>query len=272
MIDQKQNLTGVRLWIHETMFESEKLRGKIFHIILLWSIVLSTVCVILDSDAAIRKEFGPVLTFMEWVFTILFTVEYLFRIISVRAPLRYMVSFFGVIDLLAILPSYLSVFIPGFNVFLVTRTFRLLRVFRIFKIAPYLKDAHFLITALKASKRKIILFVFSLVVLALLMGSLMYVVEGETYGFTSIPRSMYWAVVTMTTVGYGDMTPGTPLGQFIAVILMFLGYGIFAVPTGIYSVELARTVKFTSTKACDDCGKQGHDLDASYCKYCGGKL
>jgi voltage-gated potassium channel len=273
MTDQKHALTGIRLRIHETLFESESRVGKIFHIALIWAIVISTLSVILESVESIRNVAGDVLIFLEWTFTVLFTIEYGLRIISVRVPWRYMTSFYGWIDLMAILPTYLSIMLPGFNVFLIARTLRLLRIFRIFKMSPYLRDAHILIEALKTSKRKIFLFVYSLVVLAMLMGSMMYAVEGEEHGFTSIPKSMYWAVVTMSTVGYGDLTPKTTGGQFIAVILMLMGYGIFAVPTGIYSVELARTMKaLTNTRACNDCGKQGHDSDAEFCKFCGGKL
>ncbi len=273
MTDQKQNLTGFRLRFHETLFESESRMGKIFHIALIWAIIFSTLCVILESVESVRNIAGDALIFLEWLFTVLFTIEYGLRIYSVRMPRRYMTSFYGLIDLMAILPTYLSILLPGFNVFLIARTLRLLRIFRIFKMVPYLQDAHILVEALKTSKRKIFLFVYSLIVLAMIMGSLMYVIEGDEHGFTSIPKSMYWSVVTMTTVGYGDITPKTTPGQFIAVLLMLMGYGIFAVPTGIYSVELARTMKaLTSTKACNDCGKQGHDTDAEFCKFCGGKL
>jgi voltage-gated potassium channel len=273
MTDQKHTLTGFRLRIHETLFESESRVGRLFHIALIWSIIISTLCVILESVESIREVAGEALIFLEWTFTVMFTVEYGLRIISVRVPWRYMTSFYGIIDLMAILPTYLSILLPGFNVFLIARTLRLLRIFRIFKMVPYLRDAYILTEALKTSKRKIFLFVYSLIVLALIMGSMMYVIEGEEHGFTSIPKSMYWAVVTMSTVGYGDMTPKTPPGQVVAVILMLMGYGIFAVPTGIYSVELARTMKtLTSTRACNDCGKQGHDADAEFCKFCGGKL
>ncbi len=273
MMTQKDTLKGLRLHIHEILFESETQRGKFFHVALIWAIIISTLCVILESVETIRNVAGDVLIFLEWSFTVLFTVEYVLRIISVRVPWRYMISFLGLIDLMAVLPTYLSILLPGFNVFLVARTLRLLRIFRIFKMVPYLKDAHILMTAIKTSKRKVFLFVYSLIVLAMIMGSMMYVIEGEENGFTSIPKSMYWSVVTMTTVGYGDMTPKTSSGQFIAVDLMLMGYGIFAVPTGIFSVELARTMKaLASTRACNDCGKQGHDNDAEFCKFCGGKL
>jgi voltage-gated potassium channel len=211
---------------------------------------------------------------LEWLFTVLFTIEYCLRLLSVRRPLRYATSFFGVVDLLAVIPTYLSILVPGSQYLLVIRILRLLRVFRLLKLSEYVMEADTLRRALRASRRKISVFISAVVLLVVIIGALMYVVEGEANGFTSIPVSIYWAIVTLTTVGYGDLSPKTPLGQMVASVVMVIGYGIIAVPTGIVSVELAHAVRERgiSGQACPSCSAEGHDPDAVFCKYCGAKL
>ena len=260
--------------VHEIVFEADTAAGKLFDVFLITAIVISVTVVMLDSVTTIHDRYGQELLVLEWAFTILFTVEYVVRLISVQNARRYVTSFFGVVDLLAILPTYLSVLMPGSQSLLVIRTLRLLRVFRVFKLASYVKEGDFLMAALRASRAKITVFVSSILSIAVVVGSLLYLIEGESSGFTSIPRAMYWAIVTMTTVGYGDIAPATTLGQVAAAGLMILGYAIIAVPTGIVSVELAKLnpISKVSTQACLVCSREGHDHDASYCKYCGSAL
>ena len=255
--------------LHEIVFESETPAGHAFDVALLVAILLSIVAVILESLPEVRQEYGRSLRAVEWIFTVLFTVEYVVRLICVTRPARYAVSFFGIVDLLAVLPSYLTLVFPGSPSFVVLRGIRLLRIFRILKLARFLEDATLLVRALKASQRKISVFFGSLVTIVLIVGTLMYLIEGEEHGFTSIPQGMYWAVVTMTTVGYGDVVPRTVLGRILATLVMILGYAIIAVPTGIVSVEIAQAGRPISVQACPGCGRQGHDSDASHCKYCG---
>jgi voltage-gated potassium channel len=226
----------------------------------------------LESVAEIRQRHGPTLRMVEWALTIAFTMEYVLRLVAVDRPWRYTVSFFGIVDLLSIVPTYLALVVPDTQSFMVIRAIRLLRVFRILKAAQFLSEAQLLTTALRASRRKITVFLSGIVTTVLITGALMYVIEGEEHGFSSIPRSMYWAIVTMTTVGYGDIAPRTPLGQLVASCLMILGYAIIAVPTGIVSVELANAGRPVSRQACPACGVEGHDVDASHCKYCGAHL
>jgi voltage-gated potassium channel len=259
--------------IHEIIFEADTPAGKMFDIILIITILLSVMIVMLDSIAEVNKNYGRTIYILEWIFTILFTVEYLFRLTTVGKPLKYAFSFFGVVDLLAILPTYFSLLLPGSQYFLVIRILRLLRVFRVLKLVQYVGEARMLTTALKNSKRKIVVFVFTVLTLVVIFGSIMYVIEGEKNGFTSIPRSVYWAIVTLTTVGYGDISPSTPLGQAIAAVIMILGYGIIAVPTGIVTAEMTVAAgKKVSTQACLECSAEGHDSDAVFCKYCGARL
>ncbi len=260
--------------VHEIVFEADTAAGKLFDVLLITAIVISVTAVMLDSVTSIHNRYGQELLLLEWVFTILFTVEYVVRLISVQNARRYVTSFFGVVDLLAILPTYLSVLMPGSQSLLVIRALRLLRVFRVLKLASYVKEGDFLMAALRASRAKITVFVSSLLSIAVVVGSVVYLIEGEASGFTSIPRAMYWAIVTMTTVGYGDIAPATTLGQVAAAGLMILGYAIIAVPTGIVSVELAKLnpLSKVSTQACLVCSREGHDHDASYCKYCGSAL
>ena len=260
--------------VHEIVFEADTAAGKLFDVFLITAIVISVTVVMLDSVTTIHDRYGQELLVLEWAFTILFTAEYVVRLISVQNARRYVTSFFGVVDLLAILPTYLSVLMPGSQSLLVIRTLRLFRVFRVFKLASYVKEGDFLMAALRASRVKITVFVSSILSIAVVVGSLLYLIEGESSGFTSIPRAMYWAIVTMTTVGYGDIAPATTLGQVAAAGLMILGYAIIAVPTGIVSVELAKLnpLSKVSTQACLVCSREGHDRDASYCKYCGSAL
>ena len=264
---------SLRRKIHEIIFEADTPMGKTFDVLLIVSILLSVVIVMLDSVASIELRYGNLFYWLEWFFTLLFTAEYILRLCSVGRPIKYATSFFGVVDLLAIIPTYISLFIPGAEYLLVIRLLRILRIFRILKLVTYLGEAQLLMKALKASGRKITVFIFTVLTLVVIFGSLMYVIEGSENGFTSIPRSIYWAIVTMTTVGYGQVAPQTPLGQFMASIVMILGYGIIAVPTGIVTVEMSQTFRRqVSTQSCPECSAEGHDPDAQHCKHCGSQL
>jgi voltage-gated potassium channel len=259
--------------LREIIFEAETPAGKAFDLALLLAIVLSVVAVILESVVGIRARYGLELRGIEWFFTLLFTVEYVLRLICVGRPMRYALSFFGMVDFLAIVPTYLSVLLPGAQSLLVIRALRLLRVFRVMKLVQFVGEARVLGAALHASIRKIIVFLGTVLTLMLIIGALMYLIEGEEHGFTNIPKSIYWTVVTMTTVGYGDIAPATVLGQVLASIVMIIGYGIIAVPTGIVTVELAGARRRPIiTTVCQECAAEGHDADAEFCKYCGAKL
>lgn len=258
---------------HEIIFEAETPAGKAFDLTLMVAIVVSVVAVMLESVGSVRERYGGALRTTEWVLTVIFSLEYVARLFAVRKPLRYATSFFGLVDLLSVLPSYLSVLFPGTQALLVVRSLRLLRVFRVLKLASFLGEAHVIGTALRSSSRKITVFLGAVMVIVLIMGSLMYAVEGPEHGFTSIPKAIYWAVVTLTTVGYGDLYPRTDLGRFLASFVMITGYGIIAVPTGIVTAELASAMrKPISTQGCPHCTAEGHDVDALYCKYCGSRL
>ena len=259
--------------LHELIFEADTKTGKIFDLILMASIIISVIVVMLDSVKPINEEYGELLYQLEWFFTILFTIEYFLRLYSVRKPIKYATSFFGIVDLLAIIPTYIGLFFPATRYFTVVRILRVLRIFRVLKFVQYIGASRTLLTALKQSRRKITVFIFTVFILVIIFGSLMYIIEGEENGFTSIPRSIYWAIVTLTTVGYGDISPHTPLGQAFAAFIMILGYGIIAVPTGIVTAELSSVSnKEVSTQVCKDCSQEGHEPDAEYCKYCGSKL
>jgi voltage-gated potassium channel len=265
---------GWRGRLHEVIFEADTRAGRAFDVALIGLILLSVLAVMLESVRGVRERFGAELFAVEVAFTVLFTVEYALRLAGVRRPLLYAKSFFGVVDLLAILPTYLSILVPGTHYLLVVRILRLLRVFRVLKLAEHLSEADVLMRALRASRRKISVFLLTVLTLVVIIGTLLYVIEGEEHGFTSIPVSIYWAVVTLTTVGYGDISPKTPAGQTLAAVVMIIGYGIIAVPTGIVTVEIAQAARHrvVSTQACPECGSEGHDADAVYCKYCAGKL
>ena len=259
--------------LHEIIFEADTRAGKIFDICLILSILLSVMAVMLDSIPNIQQDYRSLFFGAEWFFTVLFTIEYILRLISVRKRIGYALSFYGIIDLLAVLPTYFSLLIPGSQYFLVLRLLRVLRIFRVLKLVQYLNEAKMLVLALKASRRKITVFLFTVLTLVVIFGSLMYVIEGEENGFTNIPRSIYWAIVTLTTVGYGDISPKTGLGQAIASVIMILGYGIIAVPTGIVTAEISRvSAGKISTQVCPHCAADDHDADALYCRICGHKL
>jgi len=259
--------------LREIIFGADTPLGKAFDVGLMMLIIASVLAVILESVPSIREQYGPWLRAFEWNVTISFTIEYALRLYCVDKPWRYARSFFGIVDLLAILPTYLSVLFPGSQSLLVIRGLRLLRVFRVLKLAQFVGEASQLKVALQASLRKIIVFLGAVLVIVIIVGSAMYLIEGEEHGFDNIPLSIYWAIVTMTTVGYGDMAPETPIGKALASVIMILGYGIIAVPTGIVSVELAGAARMTVTRrACPGCGAHGHDADARHCKFCGTEL
>ncbi|MEM0940144.1 MAG: ion transporter [Bacteroidota bacterium] len=251
--------------------------GKLFDVVLLWSIILSVVSVMLESVKEIKEGHDMLFYVVEWIFTGLFTLEYALRLIITRTPRKYALSFFGIVDLLALLPSYITLFITGGSYLVVIRSIRLLRVFRILKLGRYVREASVLSNALVASRHKILVFLGAVITLVMIMGTLMYLIEGSESGFTSIPRSIYWAVVTVTTVGYGDIAPQTILGQISASILMLLGYAIIAVPTGIVTSEMVNFGKEQKRKdelrkICPVCNQREHDDDATYCKKCGSLL
>lgn len=268
------NGRGWRARLHETIYESNTLAGRIFDISLLALILLSILVVILDSVQPWNRRYGGLFNTLEWIFTIAFTIEYILRLVSIRQPLKYAFSFLGLIDLLAIIPSYLSIFITGSESLLVFRAMRLLRVFRIFKLSHFISEMRFLGVAISGSMRKISIFMLIVLMLVIILGSIMYLVERRQNGFTSIPDSIYWAIVTITTVGYGDITPVTTVGKFVASLIMLIGYGIIAVPTGIITTEMALAArdKGHTHEVCPRCGREGHDADARYCKNCGEKL
>ena len=262
-----------RQQLHEIIFGTETKAGKTFDVLLIISILVSVVTVMLDSVNSISTAYGELLYSLEWFFTVLFTVEYLLRLVCVGQPLRYAASFFGVIDLLAIIPTYLSLFLPGSQFLLVIRILRVLRIFRVLKLAKYIGEANLLLRAIRASSRKITIFLFTVFTLVIVFGALIYLLEGEENGFTSIPRSIYWAIVTMTTVGYGDISPKTSLGQALASLVMIIGYSIIAVPTGIVTAEIThRYKKNISTRSCPGCGASDHDDAANYCQNCGTEM
>lgn len=259
--------------LHEVIFEADTAAGKTFDVALLVAIGVSVVVVVVESVPSIRGVHGPALRAAEWGFTILFTVEYVLRLMSVRRPLRYATSFFGVVDLLAVMPTYLSLFVDGAQALLVIRALRLLRIFRVFRATAFSGELTLLTHAIKASRAKIMVFLLTVLTIVLILGAAIYAIEGPENGFESIPTAIYWAVVTITTVGYGDIAPQTVAGRFIAALAMVLGYSLIIIPTGIFSIELARSVgKKTTTQNCPDCTREGHDSDAAYCKFCGGRL
>lgn len=270
--NHKKNLS-FKESIHIVIEGTDTPLGKLFDIGLLIGISLSVVVVMLDSVLYLRLQYGRVFFYAEWIFTILFTVEYLLRVYSSPNRKRYVLSFYGIVDLLALLPSYISLFFVGTQYLLVVRILRILRIFRVFKLKSYMHQAGFLAAAFKTSQHKIIVFFLSLLLLVTIFGSVLYVIEGPENGFTSIPLSIYWAVVTMTTVGYGDMSPKTPLGQAIASLVMIAGYAIIAVPTGVFTAELTRTMRpQLQPISCPNCGKFGHATGAKFCDRCGRDL
>lgn len=269
---QRANNAKWRFRLHEIIFEADTTPGKAFDVVLLLAIVLSVLAVLLESVVSIRARHGPILRAAEWMFTILFTIEYILRLLSVGKPIRYALSFFGLVDLLAVLPTYLSLLAPGTHSLMVIRALRLLRIFRVLKLAQFVGEAYFIWRAVRASGRKIAVFLSAVLTSVLILGTMMYLIEGEANGFRSIPEAVYWSIVTMTTVGYGDITPQTVLGRVVASVIMILGYGIIAVPTGIVTAEITGLGRRVSTQACPECSREGHDPDARHCKFCGADL
>jgi voltage-gated potassium channel len=257
---------------HEVIFGHHTAAGRLFDVVLLTLILLSVLSVLLESVRSIRESYGAYLNIAEWVFTSLFTIEYVARLISAKNAKRYAISSFGIVDLLAIAPVYLSLLFAIEHSFTVVRSLRLLRVFRILKLTEYIGEANALGVALKASLRKITVFLFAVFAIVIIVGAVMYQIEGEANGFTSIPTAMYWAIVTVTTVGYGDISPKTVAGRILASMLMIIGYGIIAVPTGIVTFEFARAAGVGTPRLCSACGLQAHDRDALFCKRCGTQL
>jgi len=258
---------------YEVIFLADTPAGKLFDVALILAIIVSVAVVMLDSVEAIAASHRQAFRMAEWVFTLLFSVEYVLRLSTVRRPLGYALSFFGVVDLLAVLPTYLGLLLPGGQYLIVIRFLRVLRVFRVLKLAQYVGEARTLGAALRASRYKITVFLFTVMTIVVVVGAVMFLLEGPEAGFTSIPRGVYWAVVTLTTVGYGDIAPLTPVGQALAAVVMIMGYGIIAVPTGIVTVELAHQAqKMGSSHNCPACGKDTHDGDARFCKECGEEL
>ena len=262
--------------LHEIIYGTHTPAGKIFDIALLVIIVYSIIIVMLESIPRFDEKHHKFLNISEWVVTIVFTIEYILRIICIKKPTRYIFSFFGVIDLLSTIPKYLSYLVVGSQYLTAFRALRLLRVFRILKLVRFVGESNNLVRALKASRTKIFVFVFFLIVISVLLGTIMYMVEGPQHGFNSIPHSVYWTIVTLTTVGYGDISPETGLGQIIATLIMIIGYGIIAVPTGIVSAEYASSKKsvdkYDEGRSCSDCGAEIVRADADYCRKCGHKL
>ncbi len=262
-----------RATLYRVIVEADTPAGKAFDVLLLLAISASVLAVILESDRQLSQRHAQLFQGVEWGFTLLFGLEYVLRLLCTRKPLRYAVSFFGVVDLVAILPSFLALVLAGSKTFLVVRVLRLLRVFRILKLGEYLQESELLWRAILASRRKILVFLLTMVVLVILIGALMYLIEGEAGGFVSIPVGIYWAVVTVTTVGYGDVAPVTPLGRFMASIVMLLGYSIIAVPTGILTVGIQQVRRREGTaQRCPGCGAAGHQGDARFCRRCGSGL
>lgn len=283
-MNKEAKKSGWKAKIHEVIYEADTPMGKWFDLILIIVILCSVILVMLESVNEFDAKYHDILLALEWVVTIFFTIEYFARIISIRKPSQYIFSFYGIVDLLSTIPLYLSYLIAGSQVFLAVRAFRLLRIFRILKLVQFIGEASQLREALKASRTKIAVFIYVILILSIILGTLMYLIESSEAGFTSIPRSIYWTIVTLTTVGYGDIAPQTNIGQLIATVVMILGYGIIAVPTGIVTVEFAKHSKkgtsqtrdtleiHLNTRACSNCSQEGHRDDAHYCFKCGGKL
>ena len=272
---EPENKHNWKTKLHEIIYEADTPAGKLFDVILLIAIVVSILLVMLESVSSFDAKYHTFLNVSEWVITILFSIEYILRVITVKKPLKYITSFYGVIDLLSTIPKYLSIIFVGGHHLAALRALRLLRVFRILKLARYLGASNSLIQALKASRVKISVFLFAVVILSIILGTIMYMVEGEENGFTNIPKSVYWCIVTLTTVGYGDIAPQTPFGQFIASIVMVLGYGIIAVPTGIVTAEMTKNKSSeiqTNTQCCVNCLAEKHQNGAEFCHKCGCKL
>lgn len=263
-----------RAKLHEIIYEANTFAGKAFDVGLLIAIFTSILVVMLDSIDSYHQRFGTLFSIIEWTFTGLFTIEYILRLVVIKHPLNYVKSPLGIVDLLALIPSYLSIIFVGGQSLLALRALRLMRIFRIFKLGRFLSEMKFLTVAISGSLRKISIFMLTVLTLVVILGSVMYLVENRENGFSSIPESIYWAIVTITTVGYGDISPVTPMGKFVASFMMLIGYAIIAVPTGIITTEMAAAArnKGFHHQVCPGCGREGHDQDANFCKYCATKL
>lgn len=283
MADKKMELSPLQERIHEIIFEADTREGRIFDVVLMVAILASVIVVMLESVPTYSTTFHNIFVVLEWIFTAFFTIEYILRLYCVYKPRKYATSFFGIIDLVSILPTFLSILIPGTQSLMVIRALRLLRIFRIFKLANFLSQGQLIIRALKESRDKIVVFMMFILLMVCIFGSLMYLIEGQqaNSGFDSIPRSVYWAIVTLTTVGYGDISPVTSLGQLIASVIMITGYAVIAVPTGIVTGEVINAARWEkeshrkaaiNTQHCKHCSREGHDGDAVFCKYCGERL
>ena len=281
MAEADNNVTPFSPWrarLHEIIFEADDRAGKVFDTVLILAILISVVVIILDSVQSIRENYHGLFIGLEWFFTILFTIEYVLRLISVKKPLRYVFSFYGIVDLLAVLPSYVGLFVPGAQNLMVIRMLRLLRIFRVFKLVRFLGEADALKHAFYSSRHKIGVFMTTILIIITIMAAIMHVVETRAGNedFSSMPASMYWAVVTMTTVGYGDITPITVMGKFLSAVMMLIGYSMIIVPAGILSGEIAaeaqRHARRSTTQHCPSCSRDGHEYDATYCKFCGERL
>ncbi|WP_189444498.1 ion transporter [Salinicola rhizosphaerae] len=271
MTSMQSGESSLRKRLFQIIFESDTPLAKGFDIALISLILLSVGIVFLDSVPSLHAHFGHIFLVMEWGFTLIFTLELALRLYCLERPLRYLRSFYGILDLLAILPTWLSLFLPGAQSLLVLRVLRVLRVFRVLRLMEFVGEGRMLVQALQRSKRKIFLFLTTVLLIITIFGALIYMIEPPEAGFTSMPRAMYWAIVTLTTVGYGDIAPVTPLGQFISAFMMILGYSIIAVPTGVFSAEVIRSIREErySDEACPGCGHEGHERDARYCRFCG---
>lgn len=265
-------MTAFRKRLYKIIFGTDTRLGRLFDIVLLWAILLSISIVILESLKSLRTEYSAFFFYSEWFFTILFTIEYFTRIWVSPKPSKYIFSTLGIVDLLSIIPTYISLALTGTHVLVVIRAIRLLRVFRIFKLNYFMGQGELIAFALKSSFRKIGVFLFAILNIVIIIGAIMYVIEGEASGFDSIPRSIYWTIVTITTVGYGDISPQTPLGQFISSIIMIIGYAIIAVPTGIVSSEITKQRMDIKQQKCSNCNTTVDDKNANYCSKCGEKL
>lgn len=267
--------TPLKRKLYDIIFGYETAAGKLFDITLICMILLSVTAVIADSIVSVHLQYGTILYRLEWFFTVLFTIEYVLRIYITSKPRVYIFSFYGIIDLCSILPTYIAFLFPAAAYLIVIRIMRVLRIFRILKLFRYMGEANLLFTALLGARRKILVFLSSVITLIIVFGAIMFIIEGPENGFDNIPQSIYWAIVTITTVGYGDIAPHTPLGQFVAAIAMICGYAIIAVPTGIIGAELMQEVQRranvpkSETRVCESCKATAHDLDARYCKFCG---
>lgn len=263
---------GWRHRCYTIIFGTDTLAGRLFDLLLIACILVSVGVVMFDSMSAVHRRYSELLMQLEWGFTLLFTVEYLLRLVVLRHPMKYALSVFGLIDLLAILPTWLSLFLPGGHYLIIIRVLRVLRIFRVLKLVEYIGQSRLILRALAASRTKILVFLFAVLSIVTVFGSLMYLIEGPENGFRSIPHSIYWAIVTLTTVGYGDVSPKTPLGQLLSSLIMLVGYAIIAVPTGIVTASMVEQGRACRASACPQCGGRGHELDARHCKHCGAVL